>query len=319
MKNVISTMAVACAVALVTALGVSGPQVFSSQGNLYLPTTGTYSSLQAVGFMNDAFDALLTCNKGASAPVNAIGGSPKAGQCWLDDSNATMLVKKRYSGSGWVVEGVRDVANGVWTPLVGGGTASVTSATTTDLCAAPQSFQTVTGAATVSSFGSTCVQGTRKTLVFAAGATLAYDGTKMVLPGGLNFTAQGGDVAEAVSLWGGNWRVTSITKINGTAVANPAVDVGIQLNYFGGAVPAKYVLGYGQALSRSSYPDYLAAVTIAQTATRSSGNPTIAVADTSRMGVGMPIEGNGIQPGTTIVSVTSTTITMSANASSSGS
>lgn len=291
----------------------------ASQDNVFLPTTGTYSALQAAGYINGALDALLTCSKGHDAPVNALGGSPKAGQCWLDDSNATLLVKKRYSGSGWVVEGVIDVSNGVWSPPVGGGMATVTAASTTDLCASPQAFQTISGAATIASFGSNCVQGTKKTLVFSASSTLTNNATSMILPGGLDFTAESGDVAEAVALGSGNWRITSITKINGTAVANPAVEVGSILYSTRADVPAKYVLGYGQALSRASYPDYLAAVTRTQTATRTSGSPTITVADTSGMGAGMPIEGVGLQNGTTVVSVTSSTIVMSQNAISSGS
>lgn len=323
MKNALhgaTVLAASFAIALVTALGVSGPHGFSSQGNVYLPTTGTYSSLQAVGYMNDAWDALLTCNKGPAAPVNAIGGTPKAGQCWLDDSNATLLVKKRYSGSGWVVEGVIDVSNGVWSPPVGGGAASVTAAATTDLCAAPAAFQTVSGTSTIGSFGATCASGVKKTLVFSGAATLTYHATSLILPGQVDYLTSAGDVVEAVALGAGNWRVTAITKINGNAVTNPAVEVGVALNFFGGAVPPKYVLGYGQALPRADYPQYVAAVTVVQSATRSSGNNTLtSVADTSRIGVGMPIEGNGIQNGTTVVSVTSGTIIMSANAASSGS
>ena len=50
MKNALhgaTMLAASFAIALVTALGVSGPQGFTSQGNVHLPTTGTYSSLQA--------------------------------------------------------------------------------------------------------------------------------------------------------------------------------------------------------------------------------------------------------------------------------
>jgi hypothetical protein len=56
-----------------------------------------------------------------------------------------------------------------------------------------------------------------------------------------------------------------------------------------------------------------------QSGTRTSGNPTITgLSTTAGLGFGMPIEGTGIPAGTTISSVTSTTITMSANATSSG-
>ena len=321
MKNALhgaTMLAASFAIALVTALGVSGPQGFTSQGNVHLPTTGTYSSLQAVGYMNDAWDALLTCNKGPAAPVNALGGTPKAGQCWLDDSNATLLVKKRYSGAGWVVEGVVDVASGVWSPPVGGGAATVTAAAMTDLCALPAAFQTVTGTTTISSFGSACASGVKKTLVFTGAATLTYSAISLILPGQTDYLTSAGDVIEAVALGSGNWRVTAITKISGNAVTNPAVPVSTVFYFDGAEVPPKYALGYGQALPRADYPDYLAAVTRTQAATRASGSDTLTVADTSKMGAGMPVEGAGIQNGTTIVSVTPTTIKMSANATSSG-
>lgn len=295
------------------------PSLFASQGNLYLPTTGTYNSLQAVGYMNDAWDALLTCNKGNAAPANALGGVPKAGQCWLDDTSATLLVKKRYTGSAWVVEGVIDVTNGMWVPPVGGGTANVASATTTDLCASPQAVQNVTGTTTITGFGSSCLPGTRKTLIFAGIATITYNATSMLIPGSLNYDTAAGDVIEAVYFGSGNWRVTNITKVNGAAIVNPAVDVGTIQWYAGASAPTKYVFGYGQSLARASYPDYVTAVTRVQSAVRTSGNPTLGtISDTSGMGVGMPIEGTGIQAGTTIVSVTSSSITMSQNAASSG-
>lgn len=291
----------------------------ASQNNAHLPTTGTYSGLQATNYMNDAWDALLTCNKGNTAPANALGGVPKAGQCWLDDTSATLLVKKRYTGSAWVVEGVIDVTNGMWVPPVGGGTANVASATTTDLCASPQAVQNVTGTTTITSFGSNCLPGTRKTLIFAGVATITYNATSMLIPGSLNYDTAAGDVIEAVYFGSGNWRVTNITKVNGAAIVNPAVDVGTMQWFIGPRAPAKYVFGYGQSIVRASYPDYVAAVTMTQSAVRTSGSPTLgSIADTSGMGVGMPIEGTGIQAGTTIVSVTSNSITMSLNAASSG-
>src|ERR1035437_8818459 len=84
-------------------------------------------------------------------------------------------------------------------------------------------------------------------------------------------------------------------------------------------IPAKTVYGAGQALSRASYPQYLAAVTRAQSATLTSGNATItSVGNTAGFGAGMPLEGTGIQTGATIVSVTSSTIVMSLTATANG-
>lgn len=315
---VVAALAAISALNFGAVIMTSAPRPLASQGAAYLETTGSYNGLTAANRINDALDALLTCNKGGSAPTNALGEAAKAGQCWLDDSNALMLVKKRYSGAAWVVEGVIDVANGVWSPPIGGGAGSVASASTTDLCAAPAAFQTVTGTATIAGFGSNCPAGTKKVVLFQGIATITYNAGAMILPGQRDFTSAAGDVIEAVSLGGGNWRVTSITKIDGNAVLSPSFRVGTMYYTFED-IDSKAVLAFGQALSRASYPDFFSAVTRTQSAVRSSGNNTLtSVANTKGLGAGMPIEGNGIQPGTTISSVTASTIVMSANASSSG-
>lgn len=282
----------------------------ASQGSAFLPTTGTYTGLQAANTINNALDALLTCNKGNVAPTNALGGSPKAGQCWLDDSTSTLLIKKRYSGAGWVVEGVIDVTNGIWSPPVGGGIGSATAASTTDLCAAPQAVINVAGNTTITSFGTSCVTGTKKTLVFGGALSITYNATSMIAPGAANVPIVAGDVVEATALGSGNWRITSIAKIDGSAIVNPAMPLGTVLYGMFATLPPKTVNGYGQALVRADYPAYLAAVTRAQTGTRTSGNATItSVADTSKMGAGMPIEGTGLT-GCVVSSVTVSTIVL---------
>lgn len=324
MKINASRVRIAVAVAAISLLNFgavilsNGPRLLASQEENFLDTTGSYNGLQAANRINGALDALLTCNKGPSAPTNALGGAAKAGQCWLDDTSATLLVKKRYSGSAWVVEGVIDVSNGVWVPPVGGGAATVASATTTNLCASPQAVQNVTGTTTITGFGADCVNGTKKILIFGGITTLTYHATSLIIPAQRDYTTAAGDVIEAVSLGSGNWRITNIAKIDGNAVLSPAFRVGT-LYYTFEDVDSKAVLAFGQALSRAAHPDYLAAVTRTQSAVRSSGNNTLTgVANTKGLGAGMPIEGTGIQSGTTISSVTSSTIVMSQNAASSG-
>lgn len=311
--------AVIAAVTTVFVMIVGQPAyVPASQGPAFMPTTGTYNGLQAANTLNGALDALLTCNKGSTAPTNALGGIAKAGQCWIDDTSATLLIKKRYTGSAWVVEGVLDVTNGVWAPPVGGGSATVNSATSTDLCASPVALQTVNGTTTIAGFGSNCANGVKKVLVFQGAVTLTYNATQLIIPGQRDYLTSAGDVAEAVYLGSGNWRVTSISKIDGNAVLSPSFRVGTIYTTFED-IDSKAVLAYGQALTRASYPDYLTAVTRTQSGTRASGNATLtSVANTAGLGAGMPIEGAGIPAGTTISSVTSSTIVMSANASSSG-
>jgi len=313
------TIVVAAVVALFTVIVTQPSLLRASQNTLGLATTGVFSGLTEQNAINNAIDALLTCNSGSSAPVNALGGSPKEGQCWLDTTSSTLKIKKRYSGSGWVVEGVIDVTNGIWIPAAGGGTGSAAAASTTDLCASPQQFQTVSGTTTITSFGSSCVVGARRTLLFSGIVTITYNATSLIEPGSVSYTTAAGDIVEAVYTGSGNWRVTAINRLNGQAVINPAVAPGSMVMTVAAAADAKYVFGFGQAISRTSFPDYFAAVSRVQTGTTTATNPTAtSVADTSGMGAGMPIEGTCYPANTTIASVTGSTITASANASTNG-
>src|SRR4029434_10978279 len=108
-----------------------------------------------------------------------------------------------------------------------------------------QPLQWVSGRTSISSFGSSCSAGIRKSLVFSGAVTLTYNGTSMILPGGVDYTTGARGVREAVALGGSNWRVINVTRINGQSVINPAVDVGTMLMSTAAAAPAKYVFGFG--------------------------------------------------------------------------
>jgi hypothetical protein len=284
-----------------------------------MPTTGTVSGLTFAQDVNSANAAFISSNSGASAPTTDCSSAAVKGQLWLDTS-VTPNVMRQYDGASWVALGALDASNHLWSPPIGGGAASVTAASTTDLCAAPAAVQNVSGTTTITSFGSNCPVGIRKTLIFGAATPITYDATAMILPGQRSYTASNGDVADAVYLGSGHWRVVSITRIDGSSVVNPSVPLGTILYGDYATAPAKTVLGFGQALTRTSYPDYLAAVTRAQTATLTAGNTTItSVGNTAGLGAGMPLEGTGIQSGTVIASVTSSTIVMSKTATANGS
>jgi microcystin-dependent protein len=290
----------------------------ASQGSGCLPTTGTVSGLTFAQGVNSAIAALISSNSGASPPSTDCSAAPVKGQVWLDTS-VTPNVERRYDGTSWVAIGALDATNHLWSPPVGGGTAAISAATTTDICAAPSAVQTVSGTTTITAFGSACVVGARKTLIFNSATPLTYNATSLILPGQRDYTTSAGDAADAIYLGAGNWRVLAINKIDGSSVTNPAVALGtIQYGIYG-TLPSKAVYGAGQALSRSAYPDYFAFATRAQSGSLTAGNNTItSVSNTSGLGAGMPIEGTGVQAGTTIVSVTSSTIVMSATATGNG-
>lgn len=294
--------------------------VLASQGSGCLPTTGTVSGLTMTQNINSALAALTSMFSGASAPSTDCSAAPVKGQQWLDTSVTPNLVKQ-YDGNSWIVIGAMDATNHVWSPPIGGGAAAVTAASTTNICAAPAAVQTISGTTTITGFGSDCVIGARKTLLFSAATPVTYNATSLIIPGQRSYTSAAGDVAEAIYLGSGNWRILSISKIDGSSVTNPAVPMGTVLYGDFAAIPAKTLVGTGQAISRSSYPDYLAAVTRTQSGTLTAGNNTITSitsGGTRGFGVGMPIEGTGIQAGTTVVSVTSTTVVLSQTATANG-
>jgi hypothetical protein len=299
-------------------LGFASPAM-AAQGTGCMPTTGTVSGLTMAQDINAGIAALISSNSGSAAPVTDCSALPIKGQLWLD-TGSTPNALRQYDGvSTWVAIGYLDGANHVWSPPVGGGTGSISAASTTDLCASPAAVMTINGTTPISSFGTSCAVGIRKTLIFNGATPLTYNAVTLVLPGQKSYTASAGDIADAIYLGSGNWRIRDISKIDGTSVIDAAAPLGTVLYGDYAAVPAKMVYGAGQAISRTTYPEYLAAVTRAQAGTLSTGSNTISsVANTSGLGAGMPIEGTGIPASTTISSVTTSTIVMSANATASG-
>lgn len=113
-------------------------------------------------------------------------------------------------------------------------------------------------------------------------------------------------------------QLTSSTGSGGTPTPQTGDGnlVGTTLPWSGLVAPNQYVFAYGQELLRATYPEFLTAITLTSNVTCTSGSPTLTnVADTTQIPAGAAIESVCITPGTTVVSTTSTTITLSANAS----
>ena len=294
---------------------------FAAQGTGCMPTTGTVSGLTFAQDVNAAIAALISSNSGSSAPATDCSAAAVKGQVWLDTSVTPNAVRMWDGASSWVTIGWLDATNHLWSPPSGGGTATIASATTTDLWSSTASAITVSGTTTVTQFASSsAVPGTVKRVMASGVFTLTYDATQLILPGAQNVTTAAGDWFEVLALTSTNVSVISYTRADGSALTNPALPLGTILYGDFGTVPAKTVEAYGQALSRASYPAYLAAVTRAQTGTLTASNNTItSVSNTAGMGAGMPIEASGIPANTTISSVTGSTIVMSQNATANGS
>ena len=92
----------------------------ASQSNLVMPTTGPMSMATFAGtYLTPALMSLASCHSGTSAPTNATGGAPVAGQCWWDTTAATWI-KKEYDGATWIEIGRLDTAGNFWNPTIHG-------------------------------------------------------------------------------------------------------------------------------------------------------------------------------------------------------
>jgi hypothetical protein len=94
--------------------------------------------------------------------------------------------------------------------------ASIASAATLAIGAAPANYLQVSGTTTITAFD-TAPAGACRLLRFLASLTLTNNAA-IILPGGANITTQAGDVAKFVSAGGGVWVCAFYTKANGSAV-----------------------------------------------------------------------------------------------------
>lgn len=314
MKRRIILAAVAAVIAATVA-------ALASQNALLSPTTGTVSGLQMTNSYNSALDSLNTANSGATAPNNQLSGSASLGNWWLNTTSAPYGLGMYDGSSNWPVMASLDPTAHAWNVQIGGGTGTLASASSVDLCSTSRNYLTISGTTSITSFGSTCPAGVVKLVTFSGALTLTYNATSLIIPGAQSVSpTSAGDQATLISLGGGNWQVASYTPSSGSALVNPAVDVGSMLMTFAISPPSsKYMFAFGQTISRTTYSSLLTTVTISESVTRTSGSPTLTgFTDTTQIPTGAPIEGSGIPPSLTISSCTATTCTMSGNASSSG-
>ena len=107
---------------------------------------------------------------------------------------------------------------------------------------------------------------------------------------------------------------TSATGSGGGAGTNvgDGMSVGTILPWSGMIAPAQYQFSYGQALSRTTFANLLTAITLQTAISCTGGNATITgIADTSSIPVGAALEATCVVAGSTVVSKTLTTVTLS--------
>lgn len=176
-----------------------------------MPVTGTYTGVAFSNLISAAIASVISTNSGPSAPLNDCSGLTVTGQLWYDTSSATPGFRI-WDGAQGLLMGRVDPTNHIWMPQVGGGIATLASASTTDLCSVPQNYLNISGATAITSFGSSCTVGQIKFISFAGALTLTYGSSSIVLPPGASVTTAAGDQAVAVYTGSGVWQVVSYTR-----------------------------------------------------------------------------------------------------------
>lgn len=123
----------------------------------------------------------------------------------------------------------------------------------------------------------------------------------------------------------GNLLYDALTASTGTSTASGTAGDGMPLGFvmpfYGTVPPDGYLFANGLTISRTTYADFMTAITINQTANCTATSTTLSsLSDTSQMRTGAPIESACLPPGTTIATIAgATSITVSAAATSTGS
>ena len=183
-----------------------------SQGLYNVPTGGSISMVTFAGLMNSAYNALASQNSGASAPANGPGSAAQEFQTWFDITNVNFPILKIYDGVNWDKVGTLDVANSNWIPKMGGGVATLTSAATVNIGASPQTFITITGTTSITSFGTAATIGEERKLQFSGALQITYNAGAIITPGLQNVNVLPGDHCTAIYEGSSIWTLFGFTR-----------------------------------------------------------------------------------------------------------
>ncbi|QXX74221.1 tail fiber protein [Methylovirgula sp. HY1] len=223
-------------------------------GSNCMPVAGIFTAVQEQQYINAALHSINSSNAGASAPQTDCSNTTLIGQPWLDTAQ-TPWPYGLYDGTQYVWQGSLDPTNHIWIPVQGGGVATLTAATVTDLCqTTPQNYLTISGSTPITSFGASCGLGQWKFLQFSGSGQINYSSANILTPANQNISTANGDGAIAVNLGAGLWNVFSYHS----AAAQVPIGAVVQITY---ATPDKnYILCIGQALSTTTYPALFAKI-----------------------------------------------------------
>lgn len=111
-------------------------------------------------------------------------------------------------------------------------------------------------------------------------------------------------------------QLTSSTGTGGGSSSTGDGDlVGTVKPWAGLSAPNQYLFAYGQEIARSTYPELFTAITLSTSAFCTNGSPNLTgIADTTQIPIGAAVEASCISSGSTVLSKTSSSITVTNNA-----
>lgn len=134
---------------------------------------------------------------------------------------------------------------------------TLASASTVDLGTAVSHTITISGTTTITSLGATATASSPIYFITFSGAlTLTYNATSLILPGGANIQTATGDVAIAIYLGSGNWRVISYQQAASFG-SGPSGSISM---FAAQTAPAGWLECNGSAISRTTYATLFAAI-----------------------------------------------------------
>lgn len=119
---------------------------------------------------------------------------------------------------------------------------SIVSAATTDIGSVKSESVLITGTTTITSLG-TAPAGTYRKLTFSGALTLTYNGTSLLLPGGVDILTASDDFALAYSAGSGNWAIRSYQRASALSepISKAAAGIG-NVSLFAGGAGAQWTL-----------------------------------------------------------------------------
>lgn len=142
-----------------------------------------------------------------------------SGSAWADGISAVAGVTTVNDRNGAVTGLVEKSGDSMTGALNESAALSSASASTVNIGAINSNTIAISGTAGISSFG-TSSSGVIRRLVFDGVLTITHNATSLILPGNTNAITSAGDVAEFLSLGGGNWRCVAYQKSSGQALVS---------------------------------------------------------------------------------------------------